>query len=91
MNLVKNEKNVTNHNSSSKTNHIYFMAINLNLNYFKSSNFNLFGYEDSLASTISGYKIKSLIESWLEKQGVQANVNILKVWNISLWTWKYNN
>ena len=24
MNLVKNEKNVTNHNSSSKTNHIYF-------------------------------------------------------------------
>ena len=24
MNLVKNEKNVTNHNSSPKTNHIYF-------------------------------------------------------------------
>ena len=34
--------------------------------------------KDSLASTISGYEIKSLIESWLEKQGVQANVNILE-------------
>ena len=34
--------------------------------------------KDSLASTISGYEIKSLIEKWLEKQGVEANVNILE-------------
>ena len=34
--------------------------------------------KDSLASTISGYEIKSLIEKWLEKQGEEANVNILE-------------
>ena len=34
--------------------------------------------KDSFASTISGYEIKSLIEKWLEKQGVEANVNILE-------------
>ena len=34
--------------------------------------------KDSFASTISGYEIKSLIEKWLEKQGEEANVNILE-------------
>ena len=55
------------------------MAINLNLKIiFKALIITFLIVKDSLASTISGYEIKSLIESWLEKQGVQANVNILE-------------
>ena len=55
------------------------MAINLNLKIIlKALIITFLIMKDSLASTISGYEIKSLIESWLEKQGVQANVNILE-------------
>ena len=55
------------------------MAINLNLRIiFKALIITFLIVKDSLASTISGYEIKSLIEKWLEKQGVQANVNILE-------------
>ena len=78
MNLVKNEKNVTNYNSSSKTNHIYFMAINLNLKIILKVLITFLIVKDSLASTISGYEIKSLIEKWLEKHGEEANINILE-------------
>ena len=55
------------------------MAINLNLRIiFKALIITFLIVKDSLASTISGYEIKSLIEKWLENQGVQANVNILE-------------
>ena len=55
------------------------MAINLNLKIIlKALTITFLIMKDSLASTISGYEIKSLIEKWLEKQGVQANVNILE-------------
>ena len=55
------------------------MAINLNLKIFlKALIITFLIMKDSLASTISGYEIKSLIEKWLEKQGVEANVNILE-------------
>ena len=55
------------------------MAINLNLKItFKALIITFLIVKDSLASTISGYEIKSLIEKWLEKQGVEANVNILE-------------
>ena len=55
------------------------MAINLNLNIIlKASIITFLIVKDSLASTISGYEIKSLIEKWLEKKGVEANVNILE-------------
>ena len=55
------------------------MAINLNLKIIlKALIITFLILKDSLASTISGYEIKSLIEKWLEKQGVQANVNILE-------------
>ena len=55
------------------------MAINLNLKIIlKVLIITFLIVKDSLASTISGYEIKSLIEKWLEKQGVQANVNILE-------------
>ena len=55
------------------------MAINLNLKIIlKALTITFLIMKDSLASTISGYEIKSLIEKWLEKQGVEANVNILE-------------
>ncbi len=55
------------------------MAINLNLKIIlKVLIITFLIMKDSLASTISGYEIKSLIERWLDKQGVQANVNILE-------------
>ena len=55
------------------------MAINLNLKIIlKALTINFLIMKDSLASTISGYEIKSLIEKWLEKQSVEANVNILE-------------
>ena len=55
------------------------MAINLNLRIIlKALIITFLIVKDSLASTISGYEIKSLIEKWLEKQGVEANVNILE-------------
>ena len=55
------------------------MAINLNLKIiFKALIITFLIVKDSLASTISGYEIKSLIEKWLEKQGVEANINILE-------------
>ena len=55
------------------------MAINLNLKItFKALIITFLIVKDSLASTISGYEIKSLIEKWLEKQSVEANVNILE-------------
>ena len=55
------------------------MAINFSLKFIlKASIITFLIVKDSLASTISGYEIKSLIEKWLEKQGVQANVNILE-------------
>ena len=55
------------------------MAINLNLKIIlKTLIITFLIVKDSLASTISGYEIKSLIEKWLEKQSVQANVNILE-------------
>jgi len=55
------------------------MAINLNLKIIlKALIITFLIMKDSLASTISGYEIKSLIEKWLEKQGVEANVNILE-------------
>ena len=55
------------------------MAINLNLKIIlKVLIITFLIVKDSLASTISGYEIKSLIEKWLEKQGVEANVNILE-------------
>ena len=55
------------------------MAINLNLKItFKALIITFLIVKDSLASTISGYEIKSLIEKWLEKKGVEANVNILE-------------
>ena len=55
------------------------MAINLNIKItFKALIITFLIVKDSLASTISGYEIKSLIEKWLEKQSVEANVNILE-------------
>ena len=55
------------------------MAINLNLKIIlKVLIITFLIVKDSLASTISGYEIKSLIEKWLEQQGVQSNVNILE-------------
>ena len=55
------------------------MVINFNLNIIlKAAIITFLIVKNSLASTISGYEIKSLIENWLEKQGVEANVNILK-------------
>ena len=55
------------------------MAINLNLKIIlKTLIITFLIVKDSLASTISGYEIKYLIEKWLEKQGVEANVNILE-------------
>ena len=55
------------------------MAINLNFKIIlKASIITFLIVKDSLASTTSGYEIKSLIEKWLEKQGVEANVNILE-------------
>ena len=55
------------------------MAINLNLKIIlKALIITFLILKDSLASTISGYEIKSLIEKWLEKQSVEANVNILE-------------
>ena len=55
------------------------MAINLNLKIILKVLVTTFLIvKDSLASTISGYEIKSLVEKWLEKQGVEANVNILE-------------
>ena len=55
------------------------MAINLNLKIIlKALIITFLIMKDSLASTISGYEIKSLVEKWLEKQGVEANVNILE-------------
>ena len=55
------------------------MAINFSLKFIlKASIITFLIVKDSLASTISGYEIKSLIEKWLENQGVQANVNILE-------------
>ena len=55
------------------------MAINLNLKIIlKTLIITFLIVKDSLASTISGYEIKSLIEKWLEKQSVEANVNILE-------------
>ena len=55
------------------------MAINLNSKIIlKALIITFLIVKDSLASTISGYEIKSLIEKWLEKQGVEANVNILE-------------
>ena len=55
------------------------MVINLNLKIIlKALIITFLIVKDSLASTISGYEIKSLIEKWLEKQGVEANVNILE-------------
>ena len=55
------------------------MAINLNLKIiFKALIFTFLIVRDSLASTISGYEIKSLIEKWLEKQGEEANISILE-------------
>ena len=55
------------------------MAINLNFKItFKALIITFLIVKDSLASTISGYEIKSLIDKWLEKQGVEANVNILE-------------
>ncbi len=55
------------------------MAINLNLKIvLKALIITFLIVKDSLASTISGYEIKSLIEKWLEKQGEEANVNILE-------------
>ncbi len=55
------------------------MAINLNLKIIlKTSIITFLIVKDSIASTISGYEIKSLIEKWLEKQGEEANVNILE-------------
>ena len=53
------------------------MAINFSLKFIlKASIITFLIVKDSLASTISGYEIKSLIEKWLEKQGEEANVNI---------------
>ena len=55
------------------------MAINFSLKFIlKASIITFLIVKDSLASTISGYEIKSLIEKWLEQQGVQSNVNILE-------------
>ncbi len=55
------------------------MAINLNLKIiFKVLIITFLIVKDSLASTISGYEIKSLIEKWLEKHGEEANINILE-------------
>ena len=55
------------------------MAINLNLIIiFKALIITFLIVKNCLASTLSGYEIKSLIEKWLEKQGVEANVNILE-------------
>ena len=55
------------------------MAINLNFKIIlKASIITFLIVKDSLASTTSGYEIKSLIEKWLEKQGEEANVTILE-------------
>ena len=55
------------------------MAINFKLKIILTASIiTLFIVKDSFASTISGYEIKSLIEKWLEKQGEEANVNILE-------------
>ena len=55
------------------------MVIYLNLKIiFKALIITFLIMKDSLASTISGYEIKSLIEKWLEKQGEEANISILE-------------
>ena len=55
------------------------MAINLNLKIIlKALIITILIMKDSLASTISGYEIKSLIEKWLERQGEEADINILE-------------
>ena len=55
------------------------MATNFNLQIFLKASFIIFLIvKDSLASTISGFEIKSLIEKWLENKGEVANVNILE-------------
>ena len=55
------------------------MAINFNLQIFLKASLIIFLIvKDSLASTISGFEIKSLIEEWLENKGEEANVNILE-------------
>ena len=55
------------------------MAINFKLKIILTTSIiTLLIFKDSFASTISGYEIKSLIEKWLEKQGEEANVNILE-------------
>ena len=55
------------------------MVIKLNFKIFlKISIIILLIVKDSIASTISGYEIKSLIERWLEEQGEEANVKILE-------------
>jgi len=55
------------------------MAINFKLKIILTTSIiTLLIVKDSFASTISGYEIKSLIEKWLEKQGEEANVNILE-------------
>ena len=54
------------------------MGINLILKIFLKVSIIIFLVtKDSLAATISGIEIKSLIEKWLENQGKEANVNIL--------------
>ena len=55
------------------------MAINFKLKIILTTSIiTLLIVKDSFASTISGYEIKSLIEKWLEKQGEEANINILE-------------
>ena len=55
------------------------MVINFNLNIILNAAIITFLIvKNSLASTISGYEIKSLIEKWLEEKGEEANVNILE-------------
>ena len=55
------------------------MVINFNLNIIlKAAIITFLIVKNSLASTISGYEIKSLIEKWLEKHGEEANINILE-------------
>ena len=55
------------------------MVINFNLKIILITSIITFiTMKESLASTISGHEIKSLIEKWLEKHGEEANVNILE-------------
>ncbi len=55
------------------------MAINFNFKIFLKLSFIIFLIaKSSFAATISGFEIKSLIENWLEKQGEEANINILE-------------